>query len=31
MTVTFGGDTDLGLIRSVAAGRAVSIEPELLA
>ena len=31
MTVTFGGDTDLGLIRSVAAGRAVRIEPELLA
>ena len=31
MTVTFGGDADLGLIRSVAAGRAVRIEPERLA
>jgi histidine ammonia-lyase len=29
--VTFGGDADLGLIRSVAAGRAVRIEPSLLA
>jgi histidine ammonia-lyase len=31
MTVTFGGDADLGLIRSVAAGQAVRIGPSLLA
>jgi histidine ammonia-lyase len=31
MTVTFGGDADLGLIRSVAAGSGVSIEPGSLA
>ena len=31
MTVIFGGDADLGLIRSVAAGRAVGIDPERLA
>jgi histidine ammonia-lyase len=31
VTVTLGGDADLGLIRSVAAGRAVRIEPSLLA
>jgi histidine ammonia-lyase len=31
MTVIFDGGADLGLIRSAAAGRAVRIEPELLA
>jgi histidine ammonia-lyase len=31
LTITGGGDADLGLIRAVAAGQAVSIEPDLVA